>query len=84
MARSKKFYVYILQVKDGRFYIGYTDDIEKRMEQHKKGLGSKFVRSFGFKKLCYVEEVKNKSLALKREHMLKQLSRVGKQSLINA
>ena len=33
-----KYYVYILQsCRDGNFYVGYTKDIQKRLEQHNKG-----------------------------------------------
>ncbi|MDO8589711.1 MAG: GIY-YIG nuclease family protein [bacterium] len=35
---DEKFYVYVLQSqKDGNFYVGYTNDIELRFEQHLKG-----------------------------------------------
>jgi predicted GIY-YIG superfamily endonuclease len=33
------FFLYILACADGSFYIGYTDDLDKRMEQHDLGLG---------------------------------------------
>ena len=78
----RKHFVYILEVSNGRYYVGYTTDLKKRMDRHKSGKGSKFVRSFGFDKLLYHESFSNKSRALKREAELKTWSRIRKQSLI--
>ena len=50
-----KHYVYILESSDGKYYTGYTIDLDRRMEQHKNGKGAKFIRGFGFKKLLYSE-----------------------------
>jgi len=77
-------FVYILQSADGKYYTGYTTDLERRMKEHKNGTGAKFTRGFGFKKLLYHEEYKTKSEAMKREAELKQLSRPEKQSLIES
>lgn len=76
-------FVYILESADGKYYVGYTTDLERRMEQHRNGKGSKFVRGFGFKKLLYHESYQTKSKALKREAELKRWTRVEKQVLIS-
>jgi putative endonuclease len=75
-------FVYILQSRDGRYYIGYTTDLKRRMAAHKNGTGAKFTRAFGFKKLLYSEKHPSKSAALKREAALKKLSRFEKHALI--
>lgn len=75
-------FVYILQSRDGRYYVGYTTDLERRMQQHKAGKGAKFTRAFGFKKLLYHEVHPSKSAALKREAALKALSRSEKKTII--
>ncbi|HLD69628.1 MAG TPA: GIY-YIG nuclease family protein [Candidatus Omnitrophota bacterium] len=77
-----RYFVYILQSKNGKYYTGYTTDLNRRMEQHKTGKGSKFVRGFGFKKLLYHESYNTKSKALKREAELKRWSRSEKETLI--
>lgn len=75
-------YVYILQAVDGRYYIGYTTDLAKRMRQHQTGRGAKFVRGFGFQRLLYHETYATKSAALKREAHLKSWNRAEKTALI--
>lgn len=75
-------FVYILQSSDGKFYIGYTTDIQRRMAAHKSGKGAKFTRGFGFKKLLYHEAHPTKSAALRREATLKKWSRAEKKILI--
>jgi len=77
-------FVYILESSAGSYYIGYTTDIERRLQQHRSGKGSKFVRAFGFKKLLYKEELSSRSEGLKREAELKKLSREEKEALILA
>lgn len=77
-----KHFVYILESSDGRYYTGYTTDLKRRMEQHKKGCGAKFTRGFGFRKLLYREAFLSKSKALKREAAIKKMPRAGKKALI--
>ncbi len=75
-------FIYILQSNDGRYYTGYTTDLERRLKEHKVGEGAKFTRSFGAKKILYHESFKDKSSALKREAEIKRLSRDEKEILI--
>jgi len=77
------FLVYILRCRDGSLYTGITNDLKKRMEQHAKGVGSKYVRSRRPFKLVYTEEIGDKSSAMKRENEIKQLSRQEKIMLLN-
>lgn len=77
-----KYFVYILQSADGKYYTGYTTDLERRMEQHKSGKGAKFTRGFGFDKLLYHEEYRTKSRAMKREAELKGWTRAEKETLM--
>lgn len=76
-------FVYILQAADGKYYTGYTTDLDRRMEQHRSGKGAKFTRGFGFKKLLYHEIFATKSAALKREAHIKSLSRREKKRLMS-
>lgn len=66
-----KFFVYILQTNDGRYYTGYTTNLERRLKEHQLGTGGKFTRSFGAKKILYHEVFSDKSAALKREAQIK-------------
>jgi putative endonuclease len=64
--------VYILRsVKTGSFYIGYTQDLEKRLKYHNLGL-NRSTKNKGPWILAYKEVLSSKSEALKRERFLKK------------
>lgn len=75
-------FVYILEAQNGKYYIGYTNNLEKRMKAHSEGKGAKFTRAFGFKKLLYSEKFRSKSKAMKREAELKRFTRKEKKELM--
>ncbi len=81
MFKQWRWFVYILECTDGFYYTGMTWDVDKRMEQHRIGKGSKFISKHGFKKLCYVEEFIDINQAREREHQLKDFSRKKKELL---
>ena len=65
------FYAYVLKSsKDKQLYIGYTNNLVKRVEEHKRGLSfaTKFRLPF---KLIYFEGCLNEQDAKRREHYLK-------------
>ncbi|PIV42808.1 MAG: excinuclease ABC subunit C [Candidatus Nealsonbacteria bacterium CG_4_10_14_0_2_um_filter_40_15] len=65
------FYVYVLEsLKDFDRYIGYTNNLKRRLEEHKKGLSfaTKFKMPF---KLIYFEGCLNQADAKRRENYLK-------------
>ena len=65
------FYVYVLQsVKDEQFYVGFTNDLEKRLREHNLGL-VKSTRSRRPLKLIYWEACLNQKDAVNREKYLK-------------
>ena len=66
------YYVYILQsIKTNRFYIGHTDDLNRRLEEHSTGRGGQYTRQNGPWKLVYKEQHPSRSSAIKREQFLK-------------
>ncbi|HLS67258.1 MAG TPA: GIY-YIG nuclease family protein [Pseudogracilibacillus sp.] len=75
-------YVYILLCKDNTYYTGYTTDVLRRVKMHETGKGAKYTRGRSPLQLVYVEKCCNKSLALKREHEIKRMSRQEKERLI--
>lgn len=77
------YYLYILRCKDGSLYTGITNDIEKRLEAHRVGKGSKYVRARSPFALVYTEEHIDKSSALKREIEIKKMERNIKLELIS-
>ena len=46
--QQKNWCVYILECLDGSYYTGITNNIEKRMNAHKSGKGSKYIKAKGF------------------------------------
>jgi putative endonuclease len=66
------YYVYILQsLKTGKLYIGHTDNLARRVEEHNSGWGSKYTRQNGPWTLLYSESCPDRSSAVKRELYLK-------------
>lgn len=70
---EKTWLVYLLECRDGSFYTGVTNDLEKRLRTHAFGKGSKYVARKGFKRLVAHQECIDKSAALKAEYAIKQL-----------
>jgi len=67
------FWVYILQNPVGRFYIGQTDDLSTRINNHNRtdNVGSKFTRKNGPWNLVWSEEHPTRSAAMQRERQIK-------------
>lgn len=77
------YYCYILTNKSRKLlYIGYTDDLQRRIHQHKKGRGAVFTRKYEVHDLLYFEEFEEKSTAKKRERQLKNWHKEWKWNLI--
>ncbi|MFC1881519.1 GIY-YIG nuclease family protein [Thermodesulfobacteriota bacterium] len=79
MSRCRLFYV-LLSEKDGRFYTGSTNDLKRRLDEHKAGKVESTKRRKPFK-LIYYEVCINEKDARKREKYLK--SGMGKKYLRN-
>ena len=75
-------YVYILECRNSAYYTGATNDIARRVEEHKKGLGGKFTRGFGVRRLVYKEKCADRSAALKREAAIKNMTRAAKKEMV--
>jgi putative endonuclease len=74
--------IYIVRCGDGTLYTGYTTDVERRLEEHRRGDGAKYTRGRGPLELVHVEEYTTRSAAMSREYEIKQLSREEKEQLI--
>ncbi len=71
-------FVYILRCADNSFYTGITTEVDRRMREHERGVGSKYVAAKGFDKVLYVLEVSTRSEASKLEYAAKQLPKFEK------
>lgn len=72
----------MLRCSDGSLYCGITTDLQRRIEQHNSGRGSKYVRSRSPAVLVASEEVGERSEALKRERAFKGLSKARKEAVV--
>ncbi len=65
-------------------YIGVTDDLERRVTEHKSGKGSVFTAKYHCHKLVYYESFSDIEQAIAREKQLKGWKRERKESLIDS
>jgi putative endonuclease len=78
-------WVYILTNKPrGVLYTGVTAEIDRRIWEHRTGLGSRFCRRYGLDRLVLVEEYPTIEEAIAREKQLKNWRRQWKIELIEA
>jgi putative endonuclease len=75
------FFCYMVECVDGTFYTGWSTDPERREKTHNAGQGAKYTRMRRPLKLIYIEELPDKSSALKREREIKKFSRKRKEKL---
>jgi len=76
------FFCYMVECADGTFYTGWTTDPERRVKTHNAGRGARYTKMRRPVKLIYVEELLDKSSALKRERAIKKLPRKKKEQLL--
>jgi putative endonuclease len=77
------YHVYVLASRrHGTLYIGVTNELRTRLEQHRLGLGSAFVKKYRVHRLVYVEQYDNVEGAIRREKQLKKWNRDRKIRLI--
>ena len=76
-------FIYIMSNKNlTTFYIGVTNDLERRVREHKNGEGSEFTSKYKLNILVYYEIITDISFAIKREKQLKRWHRDWKLNLI--
>jgi putative endonuclease len=77
------FYVYVLaSAGNGTLYIGMTDDLVRRVEQHRNGLIRGFTQRYDVKTLVWFEQHESRESAFTRERQLKKWNRAWKLALI--
>jgi putative endonuclease len=82
--RNKDYCVYIMTNKyDTVLYTGVTNNLKRRVWEHKEGLGSLFTSRYRVTKLVYYEVYENINLAIAREKQIKGGSRQKKLDLVN-
>ena len=73
------YWVYILaSSKHGTLYIGVTNDLVRRVYEHRNGLIAGFTKKYSVKRLVYFEHHETIQAAIQREHNIKHWSRAWK------
>ncbi len=81
---SAEYYVYIMSNQYNTvLYTGVTNDLQRRVSEHKLGLGGKFASRYRVTKLVYYEVTSSIKSAINREKQIKAGSRKKKLDLIN-
>lgn len=76
-------YLYIVRCQNDSLYTGIAKDVNYRIDLHNSGKGAKAVKMMGLPvKLVYKEKIGSLGEALKKERIIKKLSKVQKENLI--
>jgi len=79
------FYVYILaNDSNSTLYIGITNNLLRRVSEHKQQIVAGFTKTYNVHKLVYYETFNSPQFAIEREKQLKKWSRVKKKALIES
>lgn len=80
-----KFYVYMMTNKYNTvLYTGVTNNLVRRVEEHKSGLNDGFTKKYNVNKLVYAETHKTAEEAIAREKQIKGLLRSKKEAIIES
>ena len=78
------YYVYFLTNKPrGTLYVGVTNDLVRRVHEHREGVVKGFTKHYGLKQLVHFEAYDNPRLAIQREKNIKHWKRAWKIDLVN-
>ena len=83
MSRERSFWVYILASRiGGTLYVGVTNDLVRRIYEHRSKFVPGFTKKYGVQRLIYFEQFSNIEAAIQREKRLKKWNRQWKIRLI--
>lgn len=75
-------FIYLIRTQNDKLYTGITTDVARRLNVHQRGKGAKSLRGAGELTLVFSHPVGDKSLALRAEYRVKQLTRAQKEQLV--
>ncbi|HLE73685.1 MAG TPA: GIY-YIG nuclease family protein [Anaerolineales bacterium] len=78
---ARGYFVYVMASYSGTLYTGVTNDLERRVAEHKQGLTPGFTRKYGVSRLLYYEEFGDIYEAIAREKEIKKWRREKKVAL---
>ena len=75
------YYVYMLASLSRRLYVGVTNNLDRRMFEHRQGIGSSFTKKYNVKQLVWYEETNDILAAIEYEKKIKSWRREKKIAL---
>lgn len=79
-----KYYLYIIaNFKNSVLYLGVTNNLKRRILEHKNGLNNGFSKKYNCNKLIWFEEFSDIKFAIEKEKQMKKWKRIYKENLIN-
>lgn len=85
MPREHRYYVYLLTNKNNKvMYVGVTNNLERRIFEHKAKMLPGFTEKYNVNKLVYFEETNDVRVAITREKEIKKWRREKKNNLVVA
>ena len=82
--RDRRYYVYILTNTSRTLYVGVTNNLERRMYEHKNKLVPGFANKYNVTWLAHYEEIPSIESAIAREKQIKNWRRSKKVALIES
>lgn len=80
---TKSYYVYILASgRNGTLYVGVTNDLVRRVAEHKSGAVEGFTKQYGVDRLVWFDETSDVNAAIQREKTIKRWRRAWKLNVI--
>ncbi len=79
---ERTYYVYLLASKSRRLYVGVTNNLERRLFEHKSKLVDGFTKRYNIDRLVYFEQTTDILSAITREKQIKSWNRSKKICLI--
>jgi putative endonuclease len=84
MPSTRRYYVYLITNWNNKvMYVGVTNNLERRIYEHKKKLVKGFTKKYNVNKLVYFEETQDVTTAINREKEIKKWRREKKNQLVN-
>ena len=80
--KRDSYYVYILRCDDGSYYTGYSNNPANRFIEHSKGRGARYTRMHKPDGIAYIQGLKTRRAAMRRERQIKTFTHEQKRNLI--
>ena len=81
---ERQYYVYILTNRSKTLYVGVTNDLERRVQEHRTGYSAGFTSRYNLNRLVYYEHTSDVESAIAREKQIKGWLRHKKVALVES